>query len=167
MLHNIFTITRWSATLRLFKPGSGQLCVPLYGKRPLLEKDYFGRVIKIFLWYLTLVDLRGLSGRLTFVVKVHTYFYLYMCGGTFENMTLRNLPLFAKWTSDTLQTCNLKFKTSRTEFRAYLGEMPVLPVWICKAVYQRMSIGCTIRCIIVLWVKKVGCFIIFLSVIVY
>lgn len=120
-----------------------------------MEKDYFRTVIKILFWYLTPVDLRGLSGRSTSVVKVHTILCLFMCYGTLENMTLSNLLLFVKRTSDTLEARNLKFKTSKTKFWTYLGQF--LPDWICRVVYQRISIGCTIRCIMVFWGRKVSC----------
>lgn len=60
---------------------------------------------------------QGLSGRSTSVVKVHTI--LCLCYGTLENMTLSILLLFVKWTSNTLEARNLKFKTSKTTFWIY------------------------------------------------
>lgn len=118
-LCNIFTITRWSATLRLFYQVRVSY-VFLYMEKDLSwKKTTLGGSLKYSFGIWPLLT----SGVCqTSVVKVHTIFCLFMCCGTLENMTLRNLPPFAKWTSDTLQTRNLKFKTSRTEFWAYLGK---------------------------------------------
>lgn len=110
-------------------------------------------VIKILFWYLTPVDLRGLSGRSISVGKVHTILCLFMCYGTLENMTLSNLLLFVKRTFDTLEARNLKFKTSKTTFWTYLGQF----LTRLNMVYQRVCIGCTIRCIMVFWGRKVSC----------
>lgn len=101
-----------------------------------MEKDHFRRAIKIFHWYLTPVDLRGLSGKSTSVVKVYTIFCPFMCCGTLENMILSNLLLLVKWISDTLETCNLKFKTSRTEFWAYFGKCQ-----FCQSGYVKQLSG--------------------------
>lgn len=98
---------------------------------------------------------QGLSGRSTSVVKVHTILCLFMCYGTLENMTLSNLLLFVKWTSDTLEACKLKFKSSKTKFWTYLGQF--LPDWMCRVVQQRISIGSNVHCIMVFWGKKVSC----------
>lgn len=101
-----------------------------------MGKDHFRRVLQIFHWYLTPVDLRGLSGKSTSVLKVYTIVCPFMCCGTLENMILSNRRLLVKWTSDTLETRNLKFKTSRTEFWPYLGKCQ-----FCQSGYVKQFIG--------------------------